>query len=118
MALDVIAHRGRRNVFQATLYDADGDAIVVDSGDIVRLKIGRPGETPVLDLADTAASANGSSISHGNPTEVVLAPADASLFNPGIWDMDWILDDAQSSGQLLTADVGRLILHDAQTGNA
>ncbi len=117
MAADVVAYKRRRCVFSVTLNDINGDPVVIDAGDIIRVKIGKEGSTPKLDLADDTPTANGSTVTHANPFTVTLDADDlGDTFEAGNWTIEYSLDDAQNEGELLVADVGNFILHDSQLG--
>jgi hypothetical protein len=115
MSVHIVAKQGRTCIFQVTLKDADGDNITIASGDKIRIKIGKLGETPQLDLVSGTNTVNGSSVTAANPTTVRLDQDDLD-FTPGIYDIESGLVDASDSGSLLHADEGVFVLRDAQAG--
>ena len=118
MAEDILAYKRRRCIFDVTLKDADGEPIVLGSGDIVRVKIGRGGANPKLDLSDAAPTANGSTVSHANPAHVVIDADDlGDDIEAGTWPIEYSLDMGSNSSETLVADVGLFILHESTLGN-
>ena len=118
MAEDILAYKRRRCIFDVTLNDADGEPIVLAANDIVRVKIGRGGANPKLDLADNAATANGSTVSHANPARVTITAADlGDDIEAGTWPIEFGLDMGSNSSETLVADVGLFILHETSLGN-
>lgn len=118
MAEDILAWKRRRCIFDVTLNDADGEPIVLGSGDIVRVKIGRGGANPKLDLSDAAPTANGSTVSHANPARVTITAADLdSDIEAGTWPIEFGLDMGSGGSETLVADVGLFILHESTLGS-
>lgn len=93
MAFEIIAYCGRTCDFTVTLYQVDG-ATPADfiTGDTVRVKIGRQNAAaPLLDLSSDGATANGSSVTASNGSDVVqlrLAQADTASALPGAYEIE------------------------------
>lgn len=114
MSVFITAYRRRTAVFDITVTEADGTAVVLVTGDAVRLKIGRAGAVPLLDLTSDAASANGSTLTAANPTRLYLAQGDATAA-PGVYDVEVAIVDA-SDGRIKHADSGVFALHETPLG--
>jgi len=94
--------------------DVNGDAVTIASGDAVRVKIGRNGETPILDLSSAAASANGSTLTAANPATLYLVQGDATA-TPGAYDLEAAVVDASES-KIKHAETGVFVLHETPLG--
>src|SRR5688572_25675349 len=91
MALSIEARRRRRCVFDGRITEVDGTTLIVlVAGDVVRLKVGRPGEAPLLDLDSLGTTANGSGCSFANPSRITIDANDLD-FRPGIYTMELAL---------------------------
>jgi hypothetical protein len=89
-----------------------GQTVPIHANNHLLLKIGKTGEVPILDLDDTAATANGSYITKTNPMLLRLHQDDA-IFAAGIYDLEvTVLDDAAGSGVTLLKK-GRFVLFDS-----
>ena len=115
MSILITAYRKRTCSFTVTVNDANGD-VVVFSGDVMRIKIGRKGSTPILDLDSVAASANGSTVSAANPTTVRLDQDDLDI-TPGILDFEGGIVDDQDSDAFKHAEDGVIAIHETMTGD-
>jgi len=117
MGLSFTHYRNRTARFLITVTDADGDNVVLASGDVVRVKIGRGNATPLLDLDSAAATANGSSLTAANPSTLLLVAEDSDL-TPGIYDIEVaIVDASDGSGRIKHAESGTFIIHDTPGGD-
>jgi len=85
MAL-VIAQQNRGRTFDVTIQDADGNTIVPQANDQVRIRIGLVGETDKLSIASDAPSDYGSTVTKGEKTRVRLDASDL-LFDPGTYTL-------------------------------
>ena len=115
MSILVTAYRKRTCSFTVTVSDAVGGAVVF-SDDVMRIKIGRSGETPLLDLDNVVASANGSTVSAANPTTVRLDQDDLDI-TPGILDFEVGLVDDQDSNAFKHSEKGVIAVHNTMTGD-
>ena len=114
MSVFMTAYRRRTASFDVTITEADGTAVVLTVGDAIRLKIGRAGSVPLLDLTSDAPSANGSTLTAANPTRLYLTQADATA-SPGVYDVEVSVVDA-SDGKIKHADSGVFALHETPLG--
>lgn len=107
--------RQRRSCeFDVTIYQADDTAVTLDSGDKVRVKIGRNLATPTLDIVSGTPTANGSSCTAANPTRIVLHEDDLDIA-PGVYDWEIAVYDA-SQDQIKHAEQGILSVLPTQRG--
>ena len=89
------AWRRRDIQFAITIVEADGDNYVWVATDVIRVKVGRKGAAPLLDLSSKAASDNGSTVSQSNPVTMQLAAADITLLPRGFYEFEIsIVDDS------------------------
>jgi len=97
----ITAYAGRYRRFTVTITDENGATVAFQAGDVVRVKIGRPGRAPLLDLDSVAASSNGSTVSAANPATVKIRAADlvAGVIKPGAYTFEVLLVDANDSEQ-------------------
>lgn len=100
-----------------TLTDADGAAIEFEENDVMRLKIGRAGKTPLLDLDSKAASAGGSSMTEANPSTVVFSATDTGSLKPGTYAAEVSIVDNSDSGRIKHADTGICVVLETQGGD-
>ena len=114
MSIFISHYRRRTAAYEITITDADGVAVTFAAGDKVRVKIGRNGETPLLDLSSAAASANGSTLTAANPTQLYLAQGDAAA-TAGVYDIEASIVDSSDS-KIKHAETGVFVLHDTPLG--
>lgn len=114
--LYITAHKGRSTRFAATLTDNNGDVAAIGSSDAIRLKIGKAGETPALDLSTAAATANGSSMTLANPTTILLAQGDMAALSPGVYDAEMAVVDDSDEDRIKHVQRGMFVLHNTQGG--
>lgn len=86
--MEILLYRRRQKELSITIYAPDDSVVPVNNDDVVRIKIGRAGAAPLLDLDSVAASANGSTVTKANPTSVTLAAADVTLLPPGTYEIE------------------------------
>jgi hypothetical protein len=110
-------HRGRKVTHTFTMKDSAGANVVVAADDVVRLKIGRLGSTPILDLGSDGASANGSTVETDNPFEVVFAAADVTLLKAGVYSVEiLVVDNSESGDPPKHAEWGVCTVHETMSG--
>lgn len=114
MSVFMTAYRRRTGVFDITITEADGSLVELVAGDKIRVKIGRSGAVPLLDLSSDAPSANGSTLTAANPTRLYLTGDDATAY-PGVYDAEVSVVDA-SDGKIKHADTGVFVLHETPLG--
>ena len=114
--LDLVADRLRFNQWTITIGEADGDDASVAANDIVRAKIGRLGDTPLLEVESDAATANGSTITAANPTTLSIKKADMDI-HAGIYEIEVSIYDT-SEGQIKKAERGIFQVRDSMLGEA
>ena len=88
----ILAQRLRNCTRTLLLEEADGDDVTPGSSDVVRVRIGREGETDKLSVSSTAATANGSSVTKGAPCTMRLDAQDLD-FEAGTYTLAVELQD-------------------------
>ena len=106
----VEAYSSRTAQALITLLDGSGNEIGVHALNRLRLKIGREGETPILDLVDGVGTPNGSYITLANPLKLFLHQDDLT-FAAGIYDMQIALLDRADAQKISLIAKGYFVLH-------
>lgn len=114
MGIFISHFRRRTGTYDLTIANAAGAEVVIAAGDAIRLKIGRAGSVPLLDLTSDAPSANGSTLTAANPSRLYLTQTDATLA-PGVYDLELTVVDA-SDARIKHADSGVFALHETPLG--
>lgn len=93
----ILGHKKRKLIRDITIKDSDGVAVVPGANDTVRVKIGRTGQVPLLDLSSAAATANGSTITKNTPSSgvnrVQIVQTDMDTLDAGVYSFEVILVD-------------------------
>jgi hypothetical protein len=115
----VIHQIGRTCDRAFTITDAADVDVVLASGDTVRVKVGRQGQTPIIDLDSNAPTANGSSCTAANPSTVRLHQDDLNRtdFVPGVYTLEVLVIDDSDSDIAKHAGNHVLILEDTPQGS-
>lgn len=93
----ILVHKNLGATRDITIQDADGATITPGVDDVVRMSIGRVGETAKLTVTSVAPTTNGSSITKGAANRLRLDGADLT-FDPGVYTMFVdLLDSADAS---------------------
>jgi hypothetical protein len=116
MGLNLTIYRQRGCVRTITVTESDGSNTVFAAGDVFRLKIGRDGAAPLLDLDSKAATANGSGCTAANPTTLTLDRRDVTM-PAGVYDIEALIVDDSDSDQPKQADKGVLTVVETQAGD-
>lgn len=111
------AFRARVADFTITLLDTDGTESTISAGDVVRIKIGRTGDTPILDLDSAANSSNGSSVGSINPIELHIDQVDMALFSPGLYDLEIAIVDSSVGNKIVNVEMGVFLVLDSPDGD-
>ena len=112
--LYLVADRSRFNQWSITIGEADGDDATIAANDVVRVKIGRAGDTPLLEVESDAATANGSQTTAANPT-VLSIEAEDLAFAAGVYDVEVSIWDT-SEERIKKAERGVFVLRDSMGG--
>ena len=91
-----------------TLVSRAGDDVVMEDNLTLNIKIGVYNETPIIDIDDDTPTANGSYITHANPTTFLLHQEDAT-FPPGTYDLQLSLIDTEGEEAVIEAGIFNLI---------
>lgn len=97
MSIFQVVYQRRTCRLVVTILGADGTPEVLSDkgGDVVRVKIGRAGAAPTLDLSSESPTPNGSTVTASNPATVVLDEDDMTMM-PGVYDLEvGVVDDDQ-----------------------
>jgi len=120
----ILAYKNRTRDFDVQIYEPDGStAVVLQADDVVRVKIGRAGSEPDLDLDSIEATASGSSVTFTTGTNDVtlrLAQADLNGLTPGVYDVEVaVVDNSETAPDdaIKTAEVGSLCVVRTMTGD-
>jgi len=116
MALNLTIYRKRTCIRTITVTESDGSNTAFASGDVFRFKIGRAGETPLLDLDSVAATANGSSCSAANPSTLYLDRRDLTM-PAGIYDCEALIVDDSDRDAPKQAETGVITILPVQEGD-
>lgn len=114
MALFSTIYQQRTADEVVTFYDADGNEIAMAGSDKVRIKIGIPGRTPVLDIVSGTPTANGSTASAANPSDVHFDQSDTNT-TPGVYEIEASIVDG-GTGKIKHAESGVLQIIETQDG--
>lgn len=113
------AYRKRDAQYEIDMQDVNSTSFQLDTSNVIRVKIGQDGFTPLLDLVSTSPSANGSSVTKnattGNPF-VLRLDKDDLVFAPGNYDVEIIVMDSSAGAVLTTMKKGILVLLATQAG--
>jgi hypothetical protein len=104
--LELFINKSRTNIFDLTLLDEDGNGVVLDVGDVVRI-IGyrRPADTPAFNLASGAsATANGSSLSITSTVPTPEGTVPTLRLNLGQGDLTSLVAGAPLKLEITVAD--------------
>jgi hypothetical protein len=121
--MSFLAHvwKNRTSVFSVPITEANGTtAVTLQENDVVRIKIGKVGDTPVLDLESSDNTENGSSLTFtplGNTVTVTLRQEDTNLLSVGAHDCEVGVVDASELDAFKHAESGVIFCHGTQGGN-
>lgn len=116
MSINITHYRNRTCEYDLTITDANGNTVVLYSGDKIRLKIWRQQDGKLmLDLVSGTPTDNGSSVTAANPTRFKAAQDDVD-WTPGIYDLEVLITDASDSDRVRHADSGLFTLNKTPGG--
>jgi hypothetical protein len=118
MSIFITAYKSRSSQESISIYANETGATLftLDTGDKVRVKVGRLGETPILDVISGTPLAGGTSVTAENPASLTLDQDDLDDLTPGVYDIEVAVYD-NSDGRIKTAEVGIFHLMNMQGGN-
>lgn len=119
MSIHITAYQSRATTETITLRDADGVAITLLSADRIRIKVGRAGKTPILDILGGTPMSGGTTINNANPATLKLYAADLGnqAIKPGVYEIEAMVIDTADSNRLKHAESGVFTLIGTQLGN-
>jgi hypothetical protein len=98
-----------------SVVDSSGNKIRIFDTNHIRVKIGRSGLRPILDLNDEVATSNGSYVTNENPILLHIDSADL-VFPAGIYDIQVSVLDNLDAENMSFLSRGRFILHNSVSG--
>lgn len=121
MAIFIKAYQGRSSVHSITFKDVSGVNVTLAAQDKVRIKIGRAGVSPIIDLSSDAAI-GGTSVTATNPATLALGQdeLDASGSAPiqaGTYDIEACIVDSGDGNKIKHAESGIFSLVSVPGGN-
>ena len=117
MTIFISHYKSRTCEYDITISDANGDAVELFSGDVVRVKIWRDTDGRLLlDLVSGTPSDEGSSLTRANPTRFKLAQGDAD-WTVGAYSIEATIVDNSDDDKIRHADNGVFVLHKTPGGN-
>ena len=117
MALLVIAHQRRSSQESITLTFPIGQSL--GASDKVRLKVGRPGKAPQMDIVGGTPLSGGTTLTNTNPAILSIDQDDVSAesFVPGNYDLEVSVVDATDGDRIKHAETGVFVLMPTQLGS-
>ena len=112
----ILAQKKRKLIRDITIKNAAGTTVTPRVNDTVRIKIGKIGKTPILDLDSSAPSTNGSTIVKGASNRLSMTQADMDLLNPGVYSMEVSLVDNADAQAIKHVDNQILVVQGTQLG--
>ena len=109
--------RGRDCDFTVTIMESDGSAYSYVASDVIRIKVGREGSVPILDLSSKAASANSSTVSAANPCALLLRAADVDLLARGFYEFEISVVDDSDSDRIKHVQSHVVLVQETQKGS-
>jgi len=113
----ILAQKKRKLIRDIVIKDSAGDTITPGTNDVVRIKIGKVRQTPILDLDSAAASTNGSTIVKGTSNRVSIVQADMEKFSGGVYSFEVSLVDNADSQAIKHVDSQILVVQATQLGD-
>lgn len=116
MGVFITAYQSRNTDEQITILDHTGANADVTSSDKVRIKVGRAGSAPILDVVSGTPLSGGTQVNAANPCTLKLYKADLASITPGIYDCEVGVVDASDSSRFKHAESGVFQLIGTQLG--
>lgn len=113
----ILANKKRKLIRDIVIKGADGAVVTPGANDVVRIKVGRIRQVPILDLDSASASANGSTITKGASNRVSIVQADMDLLPAGVYSFEVSLVDNADSQAIKHVDNQILVVQDTQLGD-
>ena len=115
MGIFITGYMRRSTSELITFRDAAGAAITINASDNVRIKIGRSGEAPLLDI--TSGEGN-SRVTDANPATLTLNQDDlvVGTIKPGVYDLEASVVDSADGNLIKHAESGIFTLLDTPLG--
>lgn len=130
MAIHIQAYRGRTSYHDISITDDEGNLVIPADDDVVRLKIGAQGSTPLFEVGSDEESDNGSWLhneadeTEGRTTQLRFDGADVATLKAGLYDCEAGIVDADDEGgddgltpAFKHAEMGIISIIETQTGD-
>jgi hypothetical protein len=120
VSIFITAYQNRTSREQITFTAQDGTNPALAANDKVRIKIGRAGATPLLDIVSGTSLPGGTYVTKANPCTLELVGADLaeSVIKPGIYDISAIVVDSTDANRDKLAEQGVFALIGTMGGNS
>lgn len=117
MSISQVLFRRRTAAFEVTIYNEAGTIVPFDAAvDKFRVKIGRAGSTPILDLVSGTTTASGSTVAAANPSGIKIDQSDINV-TPGIYDIEAAIVDNSDADRIKIGDKGIVLIVDTANGD-
>ena len=117
----ILGHKNRKLIRDITIKDSAGATVTPGANDVVRIKVGRVRQVPILDLDSAAASANGSTVTKNSPSaginRVQIHQNDTNLLAPGIYTFEVSLVDNADGQAIKHVDSQILVIRGVPLGD-
>lgn len=108
--------RSRDCDFTVSIYLSGDNLYAYATGDVIRIKIGREGSQPLLELSSKAPTTNESSVSRANPTTVSLRAADVDTLKRGFYELEVSVVDDSDNDKIKHVQSHVVLVQDVQAG--
>lgn len=107
MAILVTFFKNRTSDELISVYDSGGELIDLShDNDKFRIKIGRPGDIPLLEISSDSPTDGGSSITDVNPATLRLSQNDSKNLPAGVLELEVAIVDSLDSGLIKHVESG------------
>lgn len=113
----ILAQKKRKLIRDIVIKDSAGATVTPGTNDVVRIKIGKVRQVPILDLDSAAASTNGSTVTKGASNRVSIVQADMALLDAGIYSFEVSLVDNADAQAIKFVDNQILVVQATQLGD-
>ena len=117
----ILGHKKRKLIRDVTIKDSAGATVIPGVNDVVRVKIGRVRQVPILDLDSAAASVNGSTVTKNflaaGVNRVEIEQADTDLLSPGVYTFEVSMVDNADAQAIKHVDAQILVMRPVPLGD-
>lgn len=116
MSIFITAYQNRDTRESIAFTAVDGSQPALGGSDKVRIKIGRAGHSPLIDLVSGSPLSGGTSVTAANPAILEFAPSDLASIKAGVYDIEAMVVDHADSDRAKMAEAGVFSLIGTQGG--